>query len=98
MQQTNNITFCDIHYDELLAYLKIHENGNRILCVVNLSSGFTKSGYVHLPLWKMGKHDWESFRVRDLITGATYTWSGTSNYVELDPNILPFHLFRIEDL
>ncbi len=98
LQQTNNLTFCDIPEDELLAYLKIHENGNRILCVVNLSSYHIKGGFVKLPLWKIGKHDWESFRVRDLLTGATYTWTGVSNYVELDPSILPFHLFRIEDL
>lgn len=98
LQQTNNITFCDVDDNDLMAYLKIHENGNRILCIVNLSSEFIKSGHVKLPLWKIGKNDWESFRVRDLLTGATYTWSGTSNYVELDPAILPFHLFRIEDL
>jgi starch synthase (maltosyl-transferring) len=36
--------------------------------------------------------------VHDLITGASYTWTGEQNYVELDPYILPFHLFRIEEL
>lgn len=98
LQSTNNITFCDIADDELIAYLKTHENGSRILCVANLSSGNIKGGFVNIPLWKIGKNDWESYRVRDLISGATYTWSGSSNYIELDPNILPFHLFRIEDL
>jgi starch synthase (maltosyl-transferring) len=36
--------------------------------------------------------------VHDLITGAKYTWQGENNFVSLDPNILPFHLFRIEDI
>jgi starch synthase (maltosyl-transferring) len=98
LQLTNNITFCDVNDDEILAYLKIHENGNKILCVVNLSAQITKGGYVNVPLWKIGKNDWESYRVRDLISGAVYTWTGSSNYIELNPDILPFHLFRIEDL
>jgi starch synthase (maltosyl-transferring) len=98
LQLTNNISFCGVQDDDLLAYLKTHENGNKILCVVNLSSQEIKGGFVNIPLWKIGKNDWESYRVRDLISGAVYTWSGSSNYIELDPAILPFHLFRIEDL
>ncbi len=37
-------------------------------------------------------------RVHDLVTGAMFTWCGEWNYVELNPHIMPFHLFRIEDL
>lgn len=98
LQHTNNITFCEIADESLLAYLKIHENGNKILCITNLDGNNIKGGFIKLPLWKIGKNDWDSFRVRDLISGAVYTWKGETNYIELDPNILPFHLFRIEDM
>ena len=98
LQSTNNIEFCETSDAELLAYVKTASNGNRILCVVNLSGNRKISGSVKVPLWKIGKHGEEPFRVHDLITGGQYVWKGETNYVELDPHILPFHLFRIEDI
>jgi starch synthase (maltosyl-transferring) len=95
---TNNIDFCQIENEQLLAYLKTSSEGNRILCVTNLDGYNRQGGFVKIPLWKIGKNDWENYRVHDLISGATYIWKGDTNYVELDPNILPFHLFRIEDI
>lgn len=95
---TNNIEFCETSDNELLAYVKTASDGNRILCVVNLSDNRKISGTIKVPLWKIGKHGEELYRVHDLITGGQYTWKGESNFVELDPHILPFHLFRIEDI
>jgi len=98
LHHTNNIEFCEISNDNMLAYLKTHENGNRLLFVVNIEGYTTQSGILNLPLHKLGKYDSESYLVHDLITGAKYTWQGANNFVSLDPNILPFHLFRIEDI
>lgn len=95
---TNNIEFCTTDSEQLLAYIKTSNDGNKILCIVNLDGFNRKSGFVNVPLWKIRKNDWEAYRVHDLLTGATYTWTGERNYVELDPHILPFHLFRIEDV
>jgi starch synthase (maltosyl-transferring) len=33
--------------------------------------------------------------VHDLLGDARYTWQGAWNYVELDPNVVPAHIFRI---
>ena len=98
LQQTNNLTFCQIDNDQMLAYLKTHANGNRILCVVNLDGYHKHSGVLQVPLHKINKAGWEEYRVRDLLTDAAYVWKGEYNFVELDPSFLPFHLFRIEDL
>lgn len=98
LQQTNNITFCDINDDQLLAYLKTHPDGNRILCVVNLDGCNRRSNMVKIPLQKIGKAGWEEYIVHDLLTGSKYVWKGEYNYIELDPYLLPFHLFLIEDL
>ncbi len=98
LQYTNNITFCDINDDQLLAYLKTHPDGNRILCVVNLDGYNRRANMVKIPLQKIGKAGWEDFIVHDLITGSKYVWKGEYNYIELDPYFLPFHLFRIEDI
>jgi starch synthase (maltosyl-transferring) len=98
LQDTNNIEFCPVDNENLIAYIKTAANGNKILCVVNLDGSNRQSGSIKIPLWKIGKSEWENYRVHDLISGAQYTWKGENNFVELDPNILPFHLFRIEDM
>ena len=98
LQHTNNLTFCDIANDQLLAYLKTHPDGNRILCIVNLDPANPQSGYVQIPLNQIGKGLDEEYLVRDLLTGAVYVWRGASNYVALDPRVLPMHLLRVEDL
>lgn len=98
LQRTNNITFCDIQNDNVLAYLKTHPNGNRILSVVNLNPSTTQSGVVKVPLNLIYKHPDQEYLVHDLLTGNKYVWRGESNFIELDPHIMPMHLFRIEDM
>jgi len=94
---TQNWHLCVTSNEQLFAYLKVAGDGNRVLCVVNLSGSHRQQGFVRLPLAKIGKNPWETFRVHDLLTGAQYDWQGEENFVDLDPYILPFHLFRIED-
>jgi starch synthase (maltosyl-transferring) len=36
------------------------------------------------------------YRFVDLLTGASYTWQGSRNYIELRPNEMPAHIFRKE--
>jgi starch synthase (maltosyl-transferring) len=95
LQQTNNLTFCRIDDDQLMAYLKVTGN-NRLLLVVNLDAYNRRSGIVQVPIWQLGLDNSQPYRVHDLLTGAQYTWKGEWNYVELDPYMLPMHLFRIE--
>ena len=95
LQQTNNLTFCRIDDEQILAYLKTTGN-NSLLMVVNLDAYNRRSGMVQLPLWQLGIDNNQPYTVHDLITDARYTWTGEWNYVELDPYMLPMHLFRIE--
>ena len=97
LQQTNQIHTCAVLNDQILSYYKGHENGNKILCVVNLNAHQRQSGMVQVPLHLINKSHDEIFIAHDLITDARYEWRGEWNYVELDPHILPFHLLRIED-
>lgn len=98
LQRTNNISFCDIENDNILAYLKTAWNGNRILAIVNLDPYNTQGGYVRIPLNLIHKNPDEEYIVHDLLTGAKYFWRGEYNAIELNPNLMPMHLFRIEDL
>lgn len=97
LQHTNNLTFCEVYDEQLMAYLKI-QGDNQILCVVNLD-GYNRRGHmIKIPIQKIDKAGWEEYIVHDLLTGSKYVWKGELNYVELDPYFLPFHLFRIEEV
>jgi starch synthase (maltosyl-transferring) len=95
LQETNNITFCDIANDNILAYYKKSKD-NHILCVVNIDPYNRQGGFVRVPLQELGLGNGIEFKVFDILTGVYYTWSSEWNYVELDPYQMPMHLFRIE--
>jgi starch synthase (maltosyl-transferring) len=95
LQRTNNLTFCTINDDHLIAYLKTTAD-NRLLTVVNMDAYSRRAGLVQLPIWQLGIDPDQSYTVHDLLSDTRYTWRGEWNYVELDPHILPMHLFRID--
>ena len=95
LHETNNISFCDIANDNILAYYKKSKD-NHILCVVNIDPYNKQGGYVKVPLHELGLVNGIEFNVFDILTGAYYTWNSEWNYVELDPYQMPVHLFRIE--
>ena len=96
MQQTNNIEFCEVDNDQLLAYYKFDDNReNETLMIVNLDAYYLKQGTLKLPLSSLGIQAGQSITVHDLITGNSYIWDNEYCYVELHPT-LPFHLFKIQ--
>jgi len=98
LQDTNNIEFLNIQNDNLLAYYKESRDGkNKFICIVNLDPNNKQWGFLQTPLEKIGKKEGQKFFVHDLLNDARYQWDKRWNYVELDPYILPCHLFRIEE-
>ena len=96
LQQTNNIEFCDIDNDQLIAYYKYDDSRqNETLMIVSLDAYYSKSGWVKVPLQSLGIHEGHNIVVTDLITGNSYHWDKEWCYVELHP-ALPFHLFKIQ--
>jgi starch synthase (maltosyl-transferring) len=95
LQSTNNITFCDIANDNVIAYYKKTGN-NHILCVVNIDPNSRQGGFVKVPLAELGINNGTPFKVFDILTGIYYSWSSEWNYIELDPWNMPMHLFCIE--
>jgi len=80
----------------LIAYSKSSRDGNNVvLTVVNLDPFHTQSGWVNLDLGHLLVERNESFQVRDLLTGSVYLWQGSRNYVELRPDKIPAHIFRV---
>lgn len=94
LQETNNLTFCTVNDDYLMAYLK-QSGDNQLLIVVNTDAYNRRAGLVQVPIWQLGIGPDQPYTVHDLLTDNRYTWRGEWNFVELDPYIMPMHLFKI---
>ena len=95
LQQTNNIKFCHIENDNLIAFYKWNQDKtNQLLIVISLDAYYSQQGNVQLPLADLNIHAGQQVTVQDLITGSSYNWYQEWNYVELHPS-LPFHIFKI---
>ncbi len=82
----------------LICYSKSDEDlSNVIVTVVNLDAFHRQSGFVSLDLNVLGLDPAAAFEAQDLFGGATYTWQGARNYVELTPGSLPAHVLRIRN-
>jgi starch synthase (maltosyl-transferring) len=68
---------------------------NLIVTVVNMDPVQSYAGWLHLPLRELGLRDDEPYEAHDLLGDVRYTWSGEWNYIELDPAVVPAHIFRI---
>ena len=95
LHSDRSLRFHEVQNDNLVAYSK-QAGDNLIICVVNVDPHHAQSGMLRLPLHEFGMSWDESFQVHDLLTDARYVWNGEWNYVSLDPNSVPAHVFRIE--
>jgi starch synthase (maltosyl-transferring) len=90
------LRFHPVDNDQLIAYSKTTEDCSVIvLVVVNLNPHLTHSGWVELPLEALGLPEHRTYQMHDLLTDARYFWQGRRNYVQLDPGVLPAHIFRV---
>lgn len=97
LQSTWNMTFCSIENPNLIAFLKTTDDlSNIVLMVVNLDPHGKQSGYLQLPKDKLKMGPKLNIKLQDIITDEQYTWTQDWNYVELEPNKMPFHLFKLD--
>jgi starch synthase (maltosyl-transferring) len=96
LQMYDNLRFYQADNDAILFYGKSTRAGdNLVLVVVNLDPHGRQNSYIYVPLDQFGLVEGEEYEVHDLLSDARYTWSGRRNYVELDPEIQPAHIFRV---
>jgi len=91
-----NLRFYHAENDSILFYGKMTPaRDNIILVVVNLDPFRKQNSFVYVPVEQFGQMETDEYRVQDLLSDATYTWRGRRNYVELDPEIQPAHIFLV---
>ncbi len=95
--KTSNIEFIETDNEMIIAYMKRSEDKkNFIITVVNLDCFFRQSGFINIPLEKLGIEYGMTYTVKDLLTDAEYKWNSNRNYIELDPQNIGAHILKIE--
>jgi starch synthase (maltosyl-transferring) len=92
LQTSRGLRFHPIDNDQIIAYTR-QSGDNLVLVVVNLDPHNRQSGIVDLQIQLLGLG--RDYHLHDLLDDAHYDWSGWKNYVELDPDISPAHIFHI---
>jgi starch synthase (maltosyl-transferring) len=96
LQSDWSLRFHPLDNDQLIAYSKATEDlSDIILVIVNLDPRYKQSGWVEVPLADFKLAPNQSYQVHDLLTDARYLWQGARNYVELNPSVLPAHIFKV---
>lgn len=95
LQRNESLVFHPTDNPQLICYSKTDAAADdQILCVVNLDPRYTQSGWTDLRMYDLGLGN-EPFYVEDLV-GATHTeWRGARNFIQLDPQVVPAHIFAI---
>lgn len=96
LHSNEGLRFHPVDNDQLICYSKSTEDqSNEVLVVVNLNPHYTHVGWVELDLDALGLDREHPYQVHDLLTDARYLWHGSRNYVELNPQVVPAHIFHI---
>lgn len=96
LQRFRNIRLYSINNESLLCYGKISDDRSDVtVIVVNLDPHHKQSGWVQLPLDELGIDPHQPYLMDEALTGDKYVWQGHSNYLELDPHVMPAHILRL---
>jgi starch synthase (maltosyl-transferring) len=91
-----SLCFHKVDNEQLICYSKRTDDlSNVVLVVVNLDPHHTQSGWIEFPLEELGIDPKKPYQMHDLLSDARYLWQGSRNYVELSPQIVPAHVFRM---
>jgi starch synthase (maltosyl-transferring) len=96
LHSNEGLRFLPVDNEQLIAYAKTTPaHDNVIVCIVNLDPNHTQGGWVTLDLAALGIDASAAFQMHNLLNDAHYLWQGPRNYVELDPDRAPAHIFRL---
>lgn len=96
LQSTWNVRFHEVDNEMLLFFVKATpDHSNVIMVVANLDPFHRQSGWVNVPIDELGIPEGQTYLMHDLIAGDKFVWQGSHNYVELDPFVMPMHIFRV---
>ena len=91
-----SLRFVPVDNEQLICYAKQSETPRHtILVVVNLDPHHVQAGWIEIPAELLKVTAQESYQLHDLLTDARYLCQGPKIYVELNPQSVPAHIFRL---
>jgi starch synthase (maltosyl-transferring) len=91
-----SLEFVPTDNEQIIAHLKSAPGGdNVVLTVVNLDPRNTQSGWLELDEQALGIDPGKQFQMHDMLSGQRFLWQGGRNFVQLDPQRSPAHIFRL---
>jgi starch synthase (maltosyl-transferring) len=94
LQSDWSLAFHATDNDQLLCYSK-RAGEDCILVAVNLDPHGVQAAWVELDLAALGIAEDAPFTVTDELSGERYPWRGRRNFVMLDPQRAPAHVFSL---
>lgn len=95
LQSDGGLRFHETDNDQLLCYSKRDDEGQDVvLVVVNLDPHHPQAGWLDVAIERLGVEGGPA-QVHDLLGGARYLWHGARHFVELDPGVMPAHIFAV---
>jgi starch synthase (maltosyl-transferring) len=94
LHDNTSLEFHATDNEALICYSK-HDGVSIVITVVNLDPHHRQSGWLELDRARLGIPAGTTYQVHDQLSQARYLWSGSRNYVELDPAGLPAHIFVV---
>lgn len=96
LQAYANLRFHTAENDSILFYSKTTPAlDEALLFIVTVDPYSPQTAFIQVPLADLGITENETFQVEDLLTGEWFTWTGSRNFISLNPHTRPAHLFRV---
>lgn len=96
LQSNDTLQFHPVDNESIICFSKTSNDPSEVIVVVvNLDPRHRQSGFVELPLDEFQLDELHPYQVHDLLSDSRFLWHGPRNYVELNPDIVPAHVFQI---
>jgi starch synthase (maltosyl-transferring) len=96
LHSDRGLRFHETDNEMIICYSKTSDDGaNVVLVVANLDFRHKQSGWVTLDLPGLGLDVAREYQVHDLLGDGRFVWFGARTFVELNPEELPVHVFRL---
>ncbi len=96
LQSHRDITFYNAFNDNVLLYGKrLPDAADMILVAVSLDPHNVQEADFEMPLWEWKLPDHGALQVEDLVHSGRGMWHGKNQRLRLDPNALPFAIWRL---
>jgi starch synthase (maltosyl-transferring) len=96
LQSHLGLRFHPAHNDQIIFYGKpLPARGDMILVAVSLDPFHVQEATIEVPLWEWQLPDSGAVVVQDLMREVSFVWHGKLQRIRLDPNELPFAIWRI---